>query len=184
MPELGFVLTKQEEEGVIRHALSRGAWLVPDIDYKTSEPTRITTYEEYEECRKSTRLFFILHPSFSDTPLEMRETVKDRRQVFFVMPRNGGPSVEFLSSVEFSESGRAKINPGFIAHHKTYWNPRTQRNDAVPAALLELYRELSAEAKRVAMREKVGVRVYWIGRVVRRLMEAGKLQLGIAPTAL
>ena len=180
MAELGFVLTKQEEEGLIRHALGRGCWLVPDVDYESPEPIRITTYEQYEGCRKSTRLFFILHPSFSGAPLEMRETIKDNRRVFFVVQRNGGPTIDFLSSVEFSEAGQAKINPGFLAHHKTYWDPRAQKNESVPAALPEFYRDLSAEAKKLTVREKVGVRVYWIGREVQRLIESRKLQLGIA----
>ena len=179
MPELGFILTTEEEEGVIRSALRNGAWLVPDIGHETSEPLQIKTYEEYERCRKSTRLFFIIHSSFYKVPLEMRETVREGQHVFVVMQRNGGPVIEYLSSVEFSEGGQANINPGFLAHHKTFWNPKAQENQAVPTTLLELYRELCAEAKNVARREKVGVRVYWIGRAVRQLIEAGKLHLGI-----
>jgi hypothetical protein len=173
------MLTKEEEEGVIRSALLLGAWLVPDIGHQTSTPLQIKTYEEFKEHRKSTRLFFIIHPSFYTVPLEMRETVRDGRHVFMVMQHNGGPAIEFLSSVEFTEGEQRKINPGFLAHHKTFWNPKVHENQAMPPTLLQLHSELCAQVKKVARREKVGVRVYWIGRAVRQLIEAAKLHLGI-----
>ncbi len=179
MAEFGFVLSKREEEALVRAALDSGAWLVPDVDYKTPEAARISTYTEYEGYRGSTRMFLIVHPSYFAAPLEMKETSKEGKCVYFIMQRNGGPTIEFMSSVEFREAGRAKINPGFLAHHKTFWNPKTHRNEDMPAALLKLYRELSSIAKKIATRQKVGMRTYWIGNVVKDLIEAGKLCLGI-----
>lgn len=179
MAELGFILSKEEEEGLVVRALDASAWLVPDIDHQAPEPLRVTTLREYEECRKSTRMFFIQHPSYVKGPLEMREALKDGKRVFFVMQRNGGPAIEFMSSVEFAEGGRAKINPGFLGHHKTFWNPATQRNEEMPTDLLRLYRELSTEVKRMATREKVGVRTYWIGNVIQDRINTGSLRLGM-----
>jgi hypothetical protein len=49
----------------------------------------------------------------------------------------------------------------------------------MPTDLLRLYRELSTEVKRMATRERVGVRTYWIGKTVQRLLDAGGIQLGI-----
>jgi len=180
MPELGFILGKEEEARIIQCALNHGAWIVPDIGHESAEPLRVSTYAEYEVVRKSTRLFFIMHESYYMVPLEMIETVRDGRRVFTVMQRNGGPSIEFLSSVEFCENGQLKINPGFLAHHNTFWNQRAKANQSPPSPLLNLYRTLCAEGKNVARREKVGVRVYWIGREVRQRIDEGKLQLGIA----
>lgn len=179
MAELGFILSRQEEEALVRSALDVGASLVPDMDYTTPDAAQITTYPEYEEHRRQTRMFFILHPSYVTAPIGLRETPKDNKRVFFIVQRTGGPTVDFLSSVEFSEAGRSKINPGFLAHHKTFWNTKTQRNEDMPAALLELYRELSLAVKRMAIRQRVGVRTYWVGKAVQKLIENGVLDLGI-----
>lgn len=180
MPELGFILTQDEEMRVIRHALSMGTWFVPDIGHETAEPLRIETYAEYEHHRKMTRLFFIAHRSFSTTPLEMRETLRDEHRVYRIKQRNGGPVIDFLSSVEFHEDGKAKINPGFLAFHRTFWNANAQENQVPKPSLVTAYRELCAEVRKIAKREKVGLRTYWIGRGIRQRIGAGELQLGIS----
>jgi len=181
MAELEFILSKVEEETLLKTALGSSCWFVPDINYGTAKPAHVTTYEEFKKYRERTRMFFILHESYIAAPLEMREILKDGQRVFFVMQRNGGPSIDFMSSVEFIEEGRTKINPGSLAHHKTFWNPKTRRNEETPGVLLKLYRELSAVVKKVATRHKVGVRTYWIGNAVHDRIKSGQLDLGIVP---
>ena len=179
MAELGLILSKNEESRLVERALHAGCWLLPDVHYEAPQPTRISKIEEFDQWRKSTGLFFIQHPSFVKTPVEMTEIEKDGKKVFFIMQRNGGPTIDFMTAAEFEEGGRAKINPGFLAHHKSFWNSSTQRNEDMPPELLSLFRELSAEAKQMARRERVGVRTYWIGTVIQKQLGAGALHLGI-----
>jgi hypothetical protein len=179
MAELGFILSKMEEGLLVQDVLDMGAWLVPDIHYQTPELARITMLGDYERFRKVTRLFFILHPSYLRVPLDVREASKEGKSVYFIMQRNGGPTIDFLSSVEFSEGGEHRIKPGFIAHYSTFWNTETQQNEKMPAALLKLYRELSGLVRRLSTPRRTGVRTYWIGKEVQQLLAAGSLHLGI-----
>lgn len=120
MPELGFVLSASEETNVLKLVFDQGGWLVPDLNYTIPQYVTIGSYETYLDYRKQTRLFFILHPSYLKSPLDLHSIEKDGRTVYFIMQRNGGPTIDFLSCVEYKEKGKAYISTGSLSHYPTY----------------------------------------------------------------
>lgn len=91
MPETGFVLSGSDELVLTQEILKMGAVIVPDLHYPNDRPIQISDLPSFGENRKHTRLFFVLHPTFQEEPLEMREIVRDGRPSWYVGPRSGGP---------------------------------------------------------------------------------------------
>lgn len=178
-PEMDIVLSRQEEAEVVKLALRLKAWLVPDMNYPVPRPLQIRSYSDYEKYRGQERLFFILHASFMVTPLEMHEIEKEGRTVYYIVQKNGGPTIDFLSSVEYEEDGKSYVGSGFLAYHGTFWNPETHRNEKAPEALISFYAALTGMVKQIAVRTKVGARIYWIGREIAAQIERGEKYLGI-----
>jgi hypothetical protein len=134
----------------------------------------------YLEFRAKTRLFFVSHPSFVVVPLELRGLVKGRKEVFFIMQKNGGPVIDFFSSLEIQENNVTKNRSRLyrtlqnILEHvcrnamKRYLLPFSTFTKTFPKCI-----------KGIATRQKVGVRSYWLGKEVQQKIERGQLQLGI-----
>src|SRR5690349_10799711 len=125
MPELGIVLNSAEEGRLIWRALREGAWLVPDLHYPTSAHDRL-------QLMSSIKLPYKKHVYSSSCTNVRKGTVGDeirlagRHPHYCVFQRNGGPTINFLSTVEFVESAETIVNPGFIAHYPAFWNPVLQ----------------------------------------------------------
>ncbi len=179
MPEIDLLFTPGEERRLIEHVLAVGGWFVPDLDYDSPEPARIDTFDEYLQHRRMTRSFFALHPTYFAAPLEMKPVQKEGTLKYFISKRNGGPAIEFLSTVEFEEAGRQSVNAGFLAYHTTFWNQVTSRNEKLPRALLSLFRSLTGLVKRSASSRKIGSRRFWIGREMESFIARGDKVLGI-----
>lgn len=180
MAEVGIVLSREEEANLVKLALSMKAWLTPDLDYVAPWPIRIKTYDDYKVHRQRARLFFILHDSFFVAPLEMRKIEKGGRSVYFIMQRNGGPTIDFLSTVEYEEHGKTHLGPGFLAYHRTFWNPKSEANEVPSEGLISFFKELTRTVKKASIRTKVGVRTYWIGKATTGLLEKGIKHLGVS----
>jgi hypothetical protein len=179
MAELGILLTPTEERSIVEFVLSKGAFLVPDIDYSSGEHATVRSLSDYLRYRAATRLFFIVHQDYLTAPLEMRQTVKGGNLVYYVTQRNGGPSIDFLSTVEFTENSIAKVNPGFIAHHCTFWNPITGQNEKPPTSMIRLFGEIRSVIRSMAMSAKLGKRSYLIGEEMSAALKSGTKTLGI-----
>ena len=179
MPEIGILLTRDEEQTVIRSILDRAGWLVPDFQYEVPVPALVKTHEDYLRWRSKTRLFFVLHDSFLVVPLELRQVGRDGGLGYFIAQRTGGPTIEFLSTLEFQEDARRWVNPGFIAHHRTFWDAESRANVKPPQAFVTFFKETIAIMKQVAALKKIGVRRYWIGNEMSVLLENGTMHLGI-----
>lgn len=179
MAELDILLTPTEERSLVEFVLGKGAFLVPDIDYSSTEYVTVRSVDDYLRHRANTRLFFIIHEDYLTTPLEMRQAFKGGNLIYYVMQRNGGPSIEFLSTVECIENSTTKVNPGFVAHHPTFWNPNTRQNEKPSAALIRLFGEIRSFLRSRAKAEKLGKRSYLVGGEMMAALKNGTKTLGI-----
>jgi hypothetical protein len=179
MTELGILLTSSEERSLVEFVLSKGAFLVPDIDYSSGEYVAIRSLSDFLRYRAATRLFFIVHEDYLIAPLEMRQTVKGGNLVYYVMQRNGGPTIDFLSTVEFTENSEAKVNPGYVAYHRTFWNPKIGENEKPPNSMVRLFGEIRSFIRNMATAAKLGKRTYLIGEEMNAALKRGTKTLGI-----
>lgn len=159
--------------------LGKGAVLVPDVEFGSPIHDEVRTVEDYLRFRETTRLFFVLHDSFTVAPLELRSIQREGGQRYYVMQRSGGPTIDFLSTVQFVEEGVDKVNPGYLAFHRTFWDPKAGENRRPPDDLLKLYDELRSLLKTCAKHVKIGTRRYWVGNEMDTALRSGVRSIGI-----
>jgi hypothetical protein len=178
--EMSILLGADEEKALLSAWFAAGAWLVPDLNYPGPQVQEINSYEDYGRHRKSTRLFFVQHRSFIREPLEMYDIEKNGQRGYFIRQKNGGPTIEFLSSVEYVDAGLVTIGAGFISHYAQFWSARSKQMQEVPQELVVFFAEMRKSVRAVAKKEKIGLRAYWVGHSVVARVEAGTLRIGIA----
>ncbi len=181
MPETGFVLTGPDELSLTEAILQTGAVLIPDLHYPDDRPVQIGDLQSFGENRKHTRLFFVLHPTFQEEPLEMREIVKDGKPSWYVGQRNGGPAITLLFCVTFERNHKKFISEGSVHHYHSYWYRNLEVNRPASTPLKEFYGKIVAHLKLNARKQKVGKRNYWIGEATGSELAREELQLGFGP---
>jgi hypothetical protein len=164
MPQSDLLFSRAEHEDLVRFVLEQGAWLVPSR-LTSPNPTQITgigSYRNYVD--RAERLFHIQHQEFTRAPLEVRHVRSAEGQdIYYVMQRSGGPTVDLLGPYNLEEGGRARVGGGFISHYPTFWNPITQLNEQAPVEQKAFYGRLVKYIKCHAVRTKAGKRTYWTG---------------------
>jgi hypothetical protein len=96
--------------------------------------------------------------------------------VYYIFPRSGGPSIQFLGGGVFEEAGLSFIRPGSISHYPTYW---VGRNTAkAPTALVKTYNVLVKSVKESSKRIKPGKCVYWLGQGAEQALRQGAKLVG------
>jgi hypothetical protein len=181
MPEAGFVLAGSDELALANAVLDMGAVLVPDLHYFTDRPSEIRDTQSFITNRGHTRLFFVLHPTFQEGPLEMRQIVKDGKPSWYVGRRSGGPAITLLFCVLFDRNNMNFISEGSAHHYPSYWYRSLEANRPASASLKEFYGKLVAHLKSNARKQKIGKRNYWIGKATAAALDSGKLELGFGP---
>jgi hypothetical protein len=182
MPEIGIILAKREEISLIEHVFSQGSYLVPDLHYPNPEYVKIRSVDDFLHYRQETRLYFMLHENYAISPLEMRQIEKDGKKSYFIMQRNGGPSIDLFMTAEFVVDDTTKVAPGFVAYYPTFWNTITHQNQKVPSHLLDAHGEIRKYIRSIAASNKLGKRSYWIGREMSRALDDGTMVLSIGNT--
>jgi hypothetical protein len=184
MPEMTLFLTEHDEDMIIEFALSRGCWLVPDVDYPSPRHVPITSIKEYKEYRARTRLFLLMSNEYFRSPVEMRRIRKNDKTVYYVSQRSGGPSIQFLGGGVFEEKAVKFIRPGFLSYYPTFWNTTEQVTERPPASLVATYRLLQTHVKKSALRGKGTFSVFWLGPESTRLVECGAKLVGFEAFSL
>jgi hypothetical protein len=184
MPEIGFVLTGSDELALTQEILKMGAVLVPDLHYPSDCPVQIRDLQSFGENRKHTRLFFVLHPTFQEEPLEMREIFKDGKPSWYVGQRNGGPAITLLFCVTFERNDKKFISEGSVHHYPSYLYRNLKVNRPASTPLKEFFAKLAAHLKSIARKHNVGKRTYWIGEATDSELASKELQLGFGPEGM
>jgi hypothetical protein len=158
-----------------------GAVLVPDLHYPNDRPVKIGDLQSFNENRNHTRLFFLLHPTFQEEPLEMREIVRDGKPSWYVGQRNGGPAITVLFCPVFERNDTKFISEGSVHHYPSYWYRNLEVNQPASPTLKQVYRKIVAHLKLNARQQKVGKRNYWIGNATASALAREELQLAFGP---
>lgn len=180
MPELGILLTPAEENALVSHCLSLGAVLIPDIEYHSDRYVEVANNKMFCHYRDITRLFYVVHGSYIVRPLEMRMLHKDGRDTWYIVQRNGGPSIDLFLTASSSENSGKRVIPGFVAYHKTFWNADASENQEPPLSLIRFYSEIKSAIQAKAIRRVIGKRAFWVGREMVSLLNSGSAILGLS----
>jgi hypothetical protein len=173
MAQLDIFLSEVDLESLLALALSRGAVLVPDTRYATDKYDEIADLAPMRRFRPAVKLFFILHQSYLVTPLEMRQTRSEENSAWYIMQRNGGPTIDIFCPGQKESGDRRIIGQGYVGYYPTFWNPRTGRNETASPALKAYYALLTKHIRTHAARVALPKRTFWIGLDALRLARLG-----------
>lgn len=177
MPELGFYFDDSDLNDFAKRCLTEGAYFVPDHIYTDEKFDKITTFSKFRECRiNGTNLFFILHNSYEDCPFELRPIVKNEVTGFYILQKNGGPTIDLFCPSSFDKNGTDVIAPGFVAFHSSYWNTTTREEVRAPESIKLWYRMLTKTIKERSMKIRARHRIFMVGQgATARLAEGWQL---------
>ena len=178
MAQLDFLLSGREQERLVRFLVGRGVGFVPSLDY--GEPTYevLTSSDEVLPMASSGRMtgpLFVVSSEFTSEPLGMDLVEKGGRVVHFVVPRVGGPSLDFLPVQNLEDKDPPLLISGFVAHYPTYWLGRGLDEVAAPAGLRRLYRATARFLRSMCIPAdtQVAKRRYWVGPDARAALLSG-----------
>jgi hypothetical protein len=162
MPQLDLYFSEDDSQRFTEFLIDEGASLVPDLHYDEQNYLILNNIQAVKDARTKTKLFFIIHNSYFFCPLEMRPLNRSGESFsFFIMQRNGGPTIDFYSPGEVQKGGSVAIGPGFVGYHGTFWNTRTQQNERSPKTQIAFYRKLTNWIKTRRGERAVGKHRTW-----------------------
>ena len=163
MPEISLYLDTSDDDLVLGWLFDASTELVPDLNYATQEYTVCKTMAEVMQFRPQARYFFALRDDFTALPLEVRHNSSSGRSFYYIMQRDGGPTLDVSLGGEFLKEGPELIGPGSLSHYPTYWHYVDNCNKPAPKPLVTLYRQLTYRIRKTFTRYKTSIRTYWIG---------------------
>lgn len=176
--EIDLFLGKSDQHSLASLWLAEGAVFVPDIDYESPQYSKISCIEDYEKSRAAgVSVFYILSDAYERTPLGLR--FLDAKSRYFIMPRNGGPSIDFSCGVTYLKEGAWYMAQSTLAYYATYWNPLHERNEPAPPELKSLYNKAVRFLKAMDGRVQTKARTYWVGAEAADLRRNGMKLVGV-----
>ena len=154
-----------------------GMVAVPCRDYPSSQHSIITSLDAFLKTANSCGQFFLLHETYTSCPLEIRQIIANGgRKFYYIMPRNGGPTID----LNWSVNGARLIRKGSLSHYPSYWNTLKKANMKPPEPLIQAYRKLASfiktkSQKIVAPKSK---RTFYLGTDAKRLRDGGVSLVG------
>jgi len=119
MPQLDFLLSANEERRLVSAAFEQCLRLVPDADYDTPRYVTAGNLIRYCAYRARTQLFFILADDYVRSPLEFRcFSAGPKPGRYFIMQRNGGPTIDLRAPSQRRESATSEYGSGFADREK------------------------------------------------------------------
>ena len=183
MPEIDLYLDKHDEVWLAKLILAKGARLVGDIRVAEPRYAEIADVDSFIAFRQNTRQFFVVHEGFSHLPLEMVRQGVDVFQ-YYIMPRNGGPALNFLCGGAKEQGSSINILPGGLQYYPTYWDQVSETNRLAPAAEVSFYRDLVKQIKTKYLRVRLRTRICWVGPNAVELVRSGAGLTGVDPSFL
>ena len=134
--------------------------MVPDLHYSEENYKTISNIQEYEPYVMSSILIFLVYPETFEYELEMRSFTKDDKKLFYVVQRQGGPTIDFYSPGLIEDRDKM-IGPGFLGNYSFYYS---KNKKIYPTELQkDLYKMLAKFIKEKCKQVKLKKRSYWIG---------------------
>lgn len=164
MPEKSIYITKLERDRFFEHIVAQGFSITVDRNYPTPVPFVMRELYVVRDWKSSDNKydgqFFITHEKWNPLPFEILSTINSGKCVYFISPRDNGPSIQIGSM--FSQ-GRV-LAVSVIAHYPFYYNSQTHEKIKPPQHLLDSYRDMVKFLTKDAEAVKLTHRKYWMSR--------------------
>lgn len=184
MPEIHLFTDYEDDVKIVEALLARRCRLVPDLKYHSVGYDEIRTVEAFLRAREEARQFFILRDDFSRLPLEIVSNQSSRESFLYIMPRNGGPALDFLCGGSFHKDAVELVSPAELHYYPTYWDTRAQVNRKAPREEVGLFQQLRREIKAMFTPVKLRTRTCWIGPHARERVRRGASLVGISDSVV
>jgi hypothetical protein len=144
MPQLDFILNHTDQEVLMDYALSLGCYYVPLKLYNTDSYDVYKNADYYQNI-KNESLICILNDLYSISPLIMGSFDKDDQLVYYIKPRYGGPTIDYLSS-NIIDDKDVRIGRGAISFYPSYYS---DERELIPSDYLkDVYGKLIKHIKK------------------------------------
>lgn len=164
MPELEIIIDNKDEDLLINYILQDGNILVPSLFYNKPEHFNIENFESFKMHQNNTRLFFIINYNWLKEPLCLKKVHnKIEGEKYYLMQKNGGPTIDYARNIEFNKNGKRYLSVGFIGYHKYYWSTISKKNEKVSYELLNTYKKIIKFYKTISTKTCIYKRMFWVG---------------------
>jgi hypothetical protein len=165
------VFGDKDIQHLFKYLLEQGAKFVPDIRYTSPRYQELDTLKAIMASRQMSKFLFVVHHCYTRYPLEMRR-FKNHTD-YYIVQRNGGPSLDLFCPGLISQTGKSILGQGFIGCYPTFWNPVSEHNEKSPSELLAFYHDAVRWIKRVSIRKTTKKRIFYVGQEAHNLIMRG-----------
>lgn len=159
MAQLDFFFSIEDRELFIEYCFNKKCFIIPHLPYKSSEYITLISLIQYKKCEPHT-IFSIGDNTFFNYPLKLDFNIIDNEKKYFIIQREGGPTIDFFSPV-FGQLENNIIGPGYIGIYPYYYN---EAEKIYPSVTLKAhYNDFTKFIKSHAKPFKIGKRKYWVG---------------------
>ena len=159
MAQLDFFLSIKDREHFIEYCFDNKRHMIPHLSYSSPSYITLKNLTEYNRCEPHT-LFSIVEEKFFNYPLKLDFNIIDNKKKYFIVQREGGPTIDFFSPV-FGQIENKVIGPGYIGVYPYYY----KNNEKIypDTNFKECYNDCLKFIKQNSKPFKIGKRKYWIG---------------------
>jgi hypothetical protein len=183
MPDTDFYVSAEDEQTLVGHLLGKGGALLVDRHYSAPVPDTLDSIHAFEHLRRSEGVsqLFVIFAQCEESPVTMRRIDKGDAHFFYILPREGGPTLDLIFGPRKTVEGRVAIPHASVSHYPTYWSTTRQKNLPAPKELVSIYKAVVAEMKKEAVQLYWGPRRYWVARGAAASVRAGAALQNLPP---
>jgi hypothetical protein len=195
MASITFIFDHHDQSVLVDFLCRCGYSLACDRWEGAASPSWYTKPDELLQVVAPYHTVHLFRSDYARCPLDVRPlSDKDDSEGFFIMPRNGGPTILLNLSAKRTSSGQCVLTEGSVHHYPWYWNTSALRNEKASTELKAAYRQIVAFIKAGSMpaapsrafdKSQSRGRVTWVGPHTAAIWNSGDPQLlPAASTAL
>jgi hypothetical protein len=171
MAQLDFYFNKNEKRNLLDFFFKNDFKLIPDNHYLTENYLILNSLHDAEPFLEKNVVFHLIHDSFSKNNLLLRKIEKQGKEIYYILPKYGGPTLDSYLNGIAETKGIYSTN--FIAYYSKYFI-----NDVeLPASqeLKTMFKLLSNYIKKNSKSYKFLNKTVWIGNDNDQEIVASKL---------
>lgn len=118
MAEIEFFADLVAVKDVVDRLLGEGLQFVPDAHYETDTPVGLTEISGIQDAAVTTPHFFLVRNDLLESPISMQKVTTEEKQFYYVDPRSGGPTLQFLwgRGAAIDSAARDSLSASWISH--------------------------------------------------------------------
>ncbi len=181
MAEIEFFADLVEVKDVVENLLEEGFQFVPDAHYETDTPVTLAEISGIREAAATTPHFFLIRKDLLESPISMRKVTAEGKQFYYVDPRTGGPTLQFLwgRGAAIDSSARDSLSASWISHYPWYTDSVSKERRPMPKSLIQVYSACAKNIRAKGRRIKPGKREYWLFPHAESLVRGGTKLVGL-----